>query len=154
MVQVVIETNKGNIVLELFEKDTPQTVGNFIKLAKDGFYNGVKFHRVIPDFMIQTGCPKGDGTGGPGYQSECELKPHLKHEPGTLSMAHAGTCQHNKATGDKLGGRCSNGSQFFITHVATPWLDGVHTVFGRVTEGKDVVDSIKQGDVMKKVTIQ
>jgi peptidyl-prolyl cis-trans isomerase B (cyclophilin B) len=154
MVQAVIETNKGNIVLELFEKDTPKTVDNFVKLAKDGFYNGIKFHRVIPDFMIQAGCPKGDGTGGPGYKTECEIKPHLKHEPGTLSMAHAGTCKHNKATGEKMGGTCSNGSQFFITHVATPHLDGVHTVFGKVVEGKNVVDSIQKGDVMKKIKIQ
>jgi peptidyl-prolyl cis-trans isomerase B (cyclophilin B) len=151
--QAVIDTNRGKIVLELFDKDTPKTVGNFVKLANDGFYDGLKFHRVIADFMIQTGCPKGDGTGGPGYQSDCEIKPHLKHEPGTLSMAHAGTCEHG-SSGEKISGRCSNGSQFFITHVATPWLDGKHTVFGRVLEGKDVVDSIKQGDTINKVTIQ
>jgi peptidyl-prolyl cis-trans isomerase B (cyclophilin B) len=123
-----------------------------VKLANDGFYNGLKFHRVIADFMIQTGCPKGDGTGGPGYQSECEIKPNLKHEPGTLSMAHAGTCDHG-SSGEKMSGSCSNGSQFFITHVATPWLDGKHTVFGRVLEGKDVVDSIEQGDTIQKVSI-
>ncbi len=151
--QATIDTNKGKIVLELFDKDTPRTVDNFVKLAKSGFYDSLKFHRVIADFMIQTGCPKGDGTGGPGYQSECEIKPHLKHEPGTLSMAHAGTCEHGRS-GEKLSGRCSNGSQFYITHVATSWLDGKHTVFGRVSEGKDVVDSIKQGDTILKVTIQ
>ncbi|UCE36859.1 MAG: peptidylprolyl isomerase [Thermoplasmata archaeon] len=151
--QATIETNRGMILLELFDKDTPKTVENFVKLAKGGFYDGLKFHRVIADFMIQTGCPKGDGTGGPGYQSDCEIMPHLKHEPGTLSMAHAGTCEHS-GSGEKISGRCSNGSQFFITHVATPWLDGKHTVFGRVLEGKDVVDSIKQGDTIQKVTIQ
>ncbi len=151
--QAVIDTDRGKIVLELFEKDTPKTVENFVKLAKSGFYDGLKFHRVIANFMIQTGCPKGDGTGGPGYKSDCEIRPNLKHEPGTLSMAHAGTCEH-KRTGDKISGRCSNGSQFFITHVATPWLDGKHTVFGRVLKGKDVVDSIKQGDKIHKVIIQ
>lgn len=151
--KATIETNRGKIVLELFDKDTPKTVENFVKLANDGFYDGLKFHRVIANFMIQTGCPKGDGTGGPGYQSECEIKPHLKHEPGTLSMAHAGTCDHDK-TGNKISGRCSNGSQFFITHVATPWLDGKHTVFGRVLKGKDVVDNIQQGDTIHKISIQ
>ncbi len=151
--QATIDTNRGKIVLELFEKDTPKTVENFVKLANNGFYDGLKFHRVIADFMIQTGCPKGDGTGGPGYQSECEIKPNLKHEPGTLSMAHAGTCEHG-STGEKITGSCSNGSQFFITHVATTWLDGKHTVFGRVLESKDVVDSIQQGDTIQKVSIQ
>lgn len=151
--KVTIDTNKGKIVLKLFDKDTPKTVENFVKLAKGGFYDGLKFHRVIADFMIQTGCPRGDGTGGPGYQSECEIRPDLKHEVGTLSMAHAGTCEHGSA-GEKITGQCSNGSQFFITHVATPWLDGKHTVFGRVLEGKDVVDSIQQGDTIQKVTIQ
>ena len=151
--KATIETNRGTIVLELFDKDTPKTVENFVKLANDGFYTGLKFHRVIANFMIQTGCPKGDGTGGPGYQSECEIRPHLKHEPGTLSMAHAGTCEHGN-NGEIIKGRCSNGSQFFITHIATPWLDGKHTVFGRVLEGKNVVDSIQQGDIIQKVTIQ
>ena len=154
MVQAVIETNKGNIVVELYQNETPNTVNNFVKLAQNGFYNGLKFHRVIPDFMVQCGCPKGDGTGGPGYQIDCELRPHLKHTPGTLSMAHAGTCEHDKQTGAKMSGKCSNGSQFFITHVATTWLDGVHTVFGRVIQGQDVVNSIKKGDVMNRVTVQ
>jgi peptidyl-prolyl cis-trans isomerase B (cyclophilin B) len=153
MTKATIVTNKGNIVLELFEKDTPNTVKNFVTLANKGFYNGLKWHRVIPDFMIQGGCPLGTGTGGPGYSIDCEIRPNLKHEPKVISMAHAGTCQHNKATGQKLSGRCSNGSQFFITHKATPWLDGVHTVFGKVIEGQKVVDAIKQGDLIKEVKI-
>lgn len=136
-----IETNRGTITLELYDDKVPNTVANFVKLAEDGFYDGLKFHRVLDDFMVQTGCPKGTGTGGPGYQFDDEFHPDLKHDgPGVLSMANAGAN--------------TNGSQFFITHVKTPWLDGKHSVFGRVTEGQDVVDSIKQGDVMKKVTIQ
>jgi peptidyl-prolyl cis-trans isomerase B (cyclophilin B) len=146
-------TSKGDIVVELFDAETPNTVANFEKLAKKGFYSNLKFHRVISDFMIQGGCPKGTGTGGPGYESECEIKPGVKHERGSLAMAHAGTCKHNKQTGEKLSGRCSNGSQFYITHRPTEWLDGVHTVFGRVTKGQDVVDAIKQGDALVKVVI-
>ncbi|MDY6932243.1 MAG: peptidylprolyl isomerase [Halobacteriota archaeon] len=138
MKKAIIETEKGDIILELFEEDAPNTVANFVKLANDGFYNGIKFHRVIPNFVIQGGCPRGDGTGGPGYTIKCEINPR-KHKTGTLSMAHAG-----KDTG---------GSQFFITHSPQPHLDGVHTVFGQVTEGMDVVNSIKQGDVMKVVRI-
>jgi len=135
-----IETNKGTIRLELHDDKAPKTCANFEKLAGDGFYDGLKFHRVIPDFMVQTGCPEGTGTGGPGYQFDDEFHADLKHEgPGTLSMANAGPN--------------TNGSQFFITHVATPWLDGKHSVFGRVLEGKDVVDAIAQGDVMEKVTV-
>ena len=135
-----IETNKGTIKLELHDDKTPKTVANFEKLAGQGFYDGLKFHRVIADFMIQGGCPRGDGTGGPGYSFEDEFHSELKHDgPGVLSMANAGPN--------------TNGSQFFITHVATPWLDGKHSVFGRVVEGQDVVDSIRQGDVMQKVTI-
>jgi len=135
-----IETAKGSIRLELFEDKCPKTVENFAKLANDGFYEGLKFHRVIDDFMIQGGCPKGTGTGGPGYQFEDEFHPDLKHDgPGVLSMANAGPN--------------TNGSQFFITHVATPWLDGKHSIFGRVLEGQDVVDSITQGDKIAKVTI-
>ncbi|MDY6959126.1 MAG: peptidylprolyl isomerase [Halobacteriota archaeon] len=138
MKKAIIETEKGEIVLELFEEDAPNTVANFVKLANDGFYNGIKFHRVIPNFVIQGGCPRGDGTGGPGYTIKCEINSR-KHKTGTLSMAHAG-----KDTG---------GSQFFITHSPQPHLDGVHTVFGQVSEGMDVVNSIKQGDVMKTIKI-
>ncbi|MCC7576301.1 MAG: peptidylprolyl isomerase [Methanomethylovorans sp.] len=140
MKKATIETEKGNIVLELFEKDAPKTVANFENLIKQGFYDGLTFHRVIPNFVIQGGCPKGDGTGGPGYTIKCETKGNpRKHGKGALSMAHAG-----KDTG---------GSQFFITHSPQPHLDGVHTVFGQVIEGMDVVNKIKPKDVMKKVTI-
>jgi len=135
-----IETNKGTIRLELHDDKAPRTVANFEKLAGDGFYDGLKFHRVIDGFMIQTGCPEGTGTGGPGYNFEDEFHPDLKHAgPGILSMANAGPN--------------TNGSQFFITHVATPHLDGKHSVFGRVIEGQDIVDSIAQGDTMNKVSV-
>jgi len=135
-----IETTKGTIKLELYEDKVPKTVGNFEKLAGDGFYDGLKFHRVIEDFMVQTGCPQGTGTGGPGYKFEDEFHPDLKHDsPGVLSMANAGPN--------------TNGSQFFITHVETPWLDGKHSVFGKVIEGQEVVNNIEQGDKMEKVTI-
>jgi peptidyl-prolyl cis-trans isomerase B (cyclophilin B) len=137
-----IETNKGTIRAELFADKTPKTVGNFEKLAGEGFYDGLKFHRVIEDFMIQTGCPKGTGTGGPGYKFEDEFDPSLKHDsPGVLSMANSGPN--------------TNGSQFFITHVPTPWLDGKHSVFGKVAdqESQDVVNKIQQGDKMTKVTV-
>jgi peptidyl-prolyl cis-trans isomerase B (cyclophilin B) len=135
-----IETNKGTIRLRLEDEKVPKTVANFEKLAQQGFYDGLKFHRVIPDFMIQTGCPQGTGTGGPGYKFADEFHKELKHNgPGVLSMANAGPN--------------TNGSQFFITHVATPWLDGKHSVFGRVLEGQDVVDSIQQGDKMLKVSV-
>jgi peptidyl-prolyl cis-trans isomerase B (cyclophilin B) len=137
MPKAIMETDKGTINLELFDKDAPGTVANFTKLAKAKFYDGLNFHRVISDFMIQGGCPTGTGTGGPGYKIKCEINKQ-KHTPGTLSMAHAG-----KDTG---------GSQFFITHVATPHLDGVHTVFGR-TQDMAVVNAIKQGDKITKVTI-
>ncbi len=141
MKKVTIETSKGTIQLELHDDKTPKTVANFVKLSEDGFYDGLKFHRVIDDFMVQGGCPNGDGRGGPGYQFEDEFHPELKHDgPGVLSMANAGPN--------------TNGSQFFITHVATPWLDGKHSVFGRVVEGLDVVNSIKQGDKIEKVTIE
>ena len=136
-----IETNKGTIKLELFGDKVPKTVENFETLAGKGFYDGLKFHRVIPDFMIQTGCPQGTGTGGPGYKFKDEFHKDLKHSgPGILSMANAGPN--------------TNGSQFFITHVATPWLDGKHSVFGKVLEGLDVVNKIAQGDVMKSVKVE
>ena len=135
-----IQTPRGTIRLKLYDDKAPKTCGNFEKLASDGFYDGLTFHRVISDFMIQGGCPKGDGTGGPGYSFEDEFHPDLKHDgPGVLSMANAGPN--------------SNGSQFFITHVATDYLNGKHSVFGKVIEGQDVVDAIKQGDVMEKVTV-
>lgn len=135
-----IETTKGKIELELTPDKTPVTVANFVNLAQKGFYNGVVFHRVIADFMIQGGDPTGTGAGGPGYRFEDEFDPSLKHDgPGVLSMANAGPG--------------TNGSQFFITHVATPWLNGKHSVFGRVTAGQDVVNAIQQGDKIQKVTI-
>ncbi|AEH59982.1 peptidyl-prolyl cis-trans isomerase cyclophilin type [Methanosalsum zhilinae DSM 4017] len=138
IIKARIETDKGNIDLELFEKDAPNTVANFVKLAESGFYDGLTFHRVISDFVIQGGCPKGNGTGGPGYTIKCEINQN-KHGTGALSMAHAG-----KDTG---------GSQFFITHSPQPHLDGVHTVFGKVIKGMDVVNRIRPGDVMNRVTI-
>src|SRR5437773_2927778 len=128
MTQATLHTNHGPIEVELFDDDAPKTVENFRKLAQDGFYDGVIFHRVIPDFMIQGGDPTGTGTGGPGYMFEDEFNDH-KVERGALAMANAGPN--------------TNGSQFFIvTAEATPWLDGKHTVFGKVTEGMDVVDTI------------
>ena len=128
MSQMTMTTNHGDIVLELFDEDAPKTVDNFRKLAEDGFYDGLIFHRVIPDFMIQGGCPQGTGTGGPGYTFEDEINDH-KVVKGALAMANAGPN--------------TNGSQFFIvTTEAAPWLDGKHTVFGKVTEGMDVVDTI------------
>ena len=139
MTQAVIETNRGEIVVDLFEDKTPKTVENFVKLARDGFYDGLRFHRVIDDFMIQTGCPKGTGTGDAGYKSDCEIVPGIVHEAGSIAMAHAGSCQHDKGSGQKMSGSCSNGSQFYITHVATSWLDGVHSVFGKVKSGKDLI---------------
>jgi peptidyl-prolyl cis-trans isomerase B (cyclophilin B) len=135
-----IDTNRGTIRIQLHDDKAPKTVANFVKLAGEGFYDGLKFHRVIDDFMVQTGCPQGTGTGGPGYKFEDEFHPDLKHDgPGVVSMANAGPN--------------TNGSQFFITHVKTDWLDGKHSVFGHVLKGQDVVNSIKQGDVMEKVTI-
>jgi len=137
--QVTMRTDKGDIVLELAEDDAPNTVANFISLAEKGFYDGLVFHRVIPNFMIQGGCPKGDGTGGPGYVIADEFSPRLKHARGVISMANAGPN--------------TGGSQFFITHVATPWLDGKHAVFGRVIKGMDVVDAIQMGNRIEKVTV-
>ena len=154
MTQAIMETTKGTIVLNLYDSDTPQTVANFKNLATQGFYNGLKFHRVTDNFMIQGGCPKGTGTGGPGYNIDCEIRPHLKHGTGALSMAHAGTCEHNPNTGQKISGKCSNGSQFFITHRPTPHLDGVHTVFGQVVQGQEVVNAIRQGDSITRITFR
>ena len=135
-----LETSKGEITIRLMPETAPMHVSSTMYLARTGFYDGLKFHRVIADFMIQTGCPEGTGRGGPGYKFADEFHPSLKHDgPGVLSMANAGPN--------------TNGSQFFITHVATPHLDGKHSVFGRVIEGQDVVDSIRQGDAMEKVTI-
>lgn len=141
-VRAVIETDKGNINLVLFHEQCPVTVANFVNLARRGFYDGLTFHRVIPDFMIQGGCPDGRGTGGPGYKFEDECCADLQHaEPGMLSMANAGPG--------------TNGSQFFVTHVETPWLDGKHTVFGRVVSREDqgVIDAIAGEDTMNSVTI-
>ena len=152
--QAIIETSRGTIVCDLFADRTPRTVENFVALARKGFYDGLKFHRVIEDFMVQTGCPKGTGTGGPGYQTECEIVPSVRHRRGSMAMAHAGTCQHDRTSGKRVRGDCSNGSQFYITHVATDWLDGVHTVFGQVVKGQEVVDAIRQGDKMVKVTLK
>jgi peptidyl-prolyl cis-trans isomerase B (cyclophilin B) len=130
-IKITLNTSKGPINLTLFPDDAPVTCANFLNLASRGYYDGLKFHRVIPDFMIQGGCPQGTGTGGPGYKFEDECKPHRKHDkPGILSMANAGPN--------------TNGSQFFIvTTAAAPWLDGKHTVFGRVTDGMDVVDKLE-----------
>jgi peptidyl-prolyl cis-trans isomerase B (cyclophilin B) len=135
------DTTRGRIVCELFAKDAPKTVNNFVFLAREGFYNGTVFHRVIADFMIQGGDPTGTGRGGPGYKFEDETKNNPnRHARGVLSMANAGPN--------------TNGSQFFITHVETPWLDGKHTVFGRVLSGQDVVDSVQQGDTLNSVSIE
>jgi peptidyl-prolyl cis-trans isomerase B (cyclophilin B) len=136
----IFNTSKGAIVCKLFAKEAPVTVNNFVFLAKDKFYDGTKFHRVIPDFMIQGGDPTATGSGGPGYRFADETKgnPH-KHKIGSLSMANAGPN--------------TNGSQFFITHIATDWLNGKHTVFGEVTSGQDVVNAVKQGDTLTSVTI-
>jgi peptidyl-prolyl cis-trans isomerase B (cyclophilin B) len=133
-------TSAGEIVCELFPKDAPKTVNNFVFLARDKFYDGTVFHRVLGDFMIQGGDPTGTGRGGPGYRFEDEFKGNSqKHQVGSLSMANAGPG--------------TNGSQFFITHIVTDWLDGKHTVFGKVLKGQDVVNKTKQGDTLTSVTI-
>ena len=135
-----LDTSRGTIVCELYTKEAPNTVNNFVFLAREKFYDGTTFHRVINDFMIQGGDPEGSGRGGPGYKFADEFKGNpRKHQVGSLSMANAGPN--------------TNGSQFFITHIATDWLDGKHTVFGQVTSGQDVVNAIKQGDKIKSVTI-
>ncbi len=134
------DTSRGIIVCDLFAAGAPNTVNNFVFLARDKFYDGTKFHRVIADFMIQGGDPRGDGTGGPGYKFADEPKANMgKHQVGSLSMANSGPN--------------TNGSQLFITHIATNWLDGKHTVFGQVTSGQDVVNNVKQGDTLSSVTI-
>ncbi len=139
--QALITTPKGTIRIELHADKAPLTVANFTNLAKRGYYDGLTFHRVIDNFMVQGGDPNGTGSGGPGYKFEDEIHSELKHTgPGILSMANAGPR--------------TNGSQFFITHVETGWLDGKHTVFGKVTEGQDVVNKIAQGDKMTKVEIE
>jgi peptidyl-prolyl cis-trans isomerase B (cyclophilin B) len=134
------DTDRGPIKVELYPDKAPLTVASFVNLARRGFYDGLNFHRVIPDFMVQGGCPEGSGRGGPGYKFEDEANNGVRHERGVLSMANAGPN--------------TNGSQFFITHVATPWLDGKHTVFGKVVEGLDVVDKVAQGDLIKSVRIE
>jgi len=139
----VMETNKGTIRLDLYPEETPMTVANFVNLVQRGFYNGIGFHRVIPDFMVQGGCPQGTGTGGPGYNFADEFVASLRHDaPGKFSMANSGPG--------------TNGSQFFITHVATPWLDDAHTIFGAVQSDadQDIVNEIAQGDVIESVTIE
>ena len=141
--KATIHTNKGDIRLDLFAGEAPLTVLNFVNLSKRGFYNGLTFHRVIPDFMIQGGCPAGTGMGGPGYKFQDEFTGGLKHDrPGRLSMANAGPG--------------TNGCQFFITHVPTPWLDNHHTIFGQVVDSADqkIVDSIVQGDKIQSIDIE
>jgi peptidyl-prolyl cis-trans isomerase B (cyclophilin B) len=135
-----IVTKRGKIRIQLHAKEAPKTCENFETLIAKGFYNGLKFHRVIPNFMIQGGCPLGTGTGGPGYTFADEFHPQLKHSgPGILSMANSGPN--------------TNGSQFFITHVPCPWLDGKHSVFGAVIEGQDVVNAVRQGDVIQEISV-
>ena len=142
MNKAIIYTEKGEMEVDLYTDDAPGTVENFVKLSKEGFYDGLTFHRVIPDFVVQGGCPKGDGTGGPGYKIDCELDGEKQyHERGALSMAHAG--------------RNTGGSQFFICHSRenTAHLDGNHTVFGKVVNGLDIIDELQQGDVINKIEI-
>lgn len=142
MIKAEIYTEKGLMKVDFFEKDAPATVANFVKLAKDGFYDGLTFHRVIPDFVIQGGCPDGNGAGGPGYSIDCELDgDNQYHDKGVLSMAHAG--------------RNTGGSQFFVCHsrTNTAHLDRNHTCFGKVYEGLDIIDDIKGGDKIEKITI-
>ncbi len=135
----VVDTTRGLITFRLQQREAPRTVENFIKLAKEGFYNGLKWHRSVPNFVIQTGCPRGDGTGGPGYTIEAELN-ELKHSKGTVAMARGTTMN-------------SGGSQFYIARQRLPHLDGQYTVFGQVTTGADVIDKIQAGDTIKRITI-
>lgn len=138
-----IQTNKGEMTVEFYDKDAPNTVANFVKLAKDGFYDGLTFHRVLPDFVIQGGCPDGTGAGGPGYSIDCELDGDNQfHDRGVLSMAHAG--------------RNTGGSQFFVCHsrTNTAHLDRNHTCFGKVTNGLDIIDDIRQGDTIENIIIE
>lgn len=142
MKKAIIETDKGNMEVDFFADDAPGTVENFITLSEKGFYDGLTFHRVIPDFVIQGGCPKGDGTGGPGYTIDCELDgDNQSHDRGVLSMAHAG--------------RNTGGSQFFICHNRknTAHLDRNHTVFGKVVKGLEVIDEIEQGDRIERIRV-
>ena len=141
--RAIFETSKGTINVNLLPEHAPVTVANFVNLVRRGFYDGLSFHRVIADFMVQGGCPQGTGTGGPGYRFEDEFVAELRHDaPGKLSMANAGPG--------------TNGSQFFITHVPTPWLDDAHTIFGAVDSGadQDVVNSIAQGDTITRITVE
>lgn len=138
-----IITSKGTMEVEFYDNDAPKTVENFVKLAKEGFYNGLNFHRVIPDFVIQGGCPQGTGAGGPGYEIDCELEGENQyHDRGVLSMAHAG--------------RNTGGSQFFVCHsrTNTAHLDKNHTCFGKVVNGLEVIDAIKEGDAIEKIEIE
>ncbi len=140
-IDIVVKTSKGDIEATLYASKTPITVANYLNLAKRGYYDGLTFHRVIPNFMIQGGDPDGRGTGGPGYRFGDEIVDDLKHTgPGIFSMANAGPG--------------TNGSQFFITHKATDWLDGKHTVFGKVTKGQEVVDAIRAGDTIKTIEVK
>ncbi len=139
-IRIILHTTQGDIEATLFASKVPMTAANFLNLAQRGYYNNLKFHRVIPDFMIQGGDPTGTGAGGPGYKFGDEIHPSLKHtKPGLFSMANAGPG--------------TNGSQFFVTHVPCPWLDGKHAVFGEVTKGQDVVNAIKQGAQIKTVEL-
>ena len=140
--EAIIKTNKGDMKVTFYDKDAPKTVANFVKLANEGYYNGLSWHRVLPDFVIQGGCPKGDGTGGPGYKIDCELTGENQyHDRGVLSMAHAG--------------RNTGGSQFFVCHSRnnTSHLDRNHTCFGKVIEGLEVIDAIKEGDKIESITV-
>ena len=140
-IHIILHTSRGDIEGTVFASKVPMTAANFLNLAKRGYYDGLTFHRVIDDFMVQGGDPTGSGSGGPGYKFGDEIHPSLKHtKPGIFSMANAGPG--------------TNGSQFFITHVPTPWLDGKHTVFGEVTKGQEVVNAIRQGDTITKIDVQ